>query len=253
MQTDIVPVEVQTRAAEIEIFAEGYENYSITTVDRYQAAASDLQVIKSKAKELETTRKGITEPMDKAKKKVMDFFRRPLEILEKAESAIKSAMVNFQAEQERIRQAEQERLNEMARKEEQKKREEKERQEREWRAKEEAKRKEAEKLAAQGKAEAAAKARAEADKAAEKAAERARQAADIQVVAPMVAKQEVSAAGIKMRENWKFRVVNANLIPRELMIPDERKLGEIARANKSLAKVDGVEFYREDIIAASAR
>jgi len=34
------------------------------------------------------------------------------------------------------------------------------------------------------------------------------------------------------------------------MLPDEKKLGELARLNKNEAKVSGVEFYSENVIAA---
>jgi hypothetical protein len=260
----IVPVDVQNKASEIEKFAAAYENYAIETADKFQTAAQDLQAVKSKAKELDAKRKSLTAPLDETRKGIMDFFRRPLEVLANAEAAIKKAMTDFQAELARKQRAEQDRLNRIAEQEENKRRAEKECQEREWRAKEEAKRQEAARLseeASKMKSEqdkqvawaTADKLRREADAAAAKAAERQQQAAEVHIEAPVVAKTEVSAAGIQMRENWKFRIIDVNKIPRELLIPDEKKLGEIAKANKSLAKVDGIEFYNEPVIAAGSR
>jgi len=122
MQTDIVPVEIQTKAAEIEAATKEYENYAIATPEKYQIAALDLKAVKSKAKELTVMRQSLTKPLDESKSRLMDFFRRPLEILEKTEAVIKHAMANWQIDQENKRKIEQARLNEIARKEEAKKR-----------------------------------------------------------------------------------------------------------------------------------
>jgi hypothetical protein len=54
-------------------------------------------------------------------------------------------------------------------------------------------------------------------------------------------------AGIKARVNWKFRIVDANKIPREYLMPDDVKIGQMVRATKVVGEViPGVEAYSED-------
>ena len=50
---------------------------------------------------------------------------------------------------------------------------------------------------------------------------------------------------VATRVNWKARVVNAALIPREWLIPNEMAIGAYARAQKDKAVIPGVEFYAE--------
>ena len=51
--------------------------------------------------------------------------------------------------------------------------------------------------------------------------------------------------GISSRDVWKARVVNFLIVPREYLIVDEAKLGQIARAMKGEIRIPGVEFYCE--------
>ncbi|MGC2658835.1 MAG: hypothetical protein WA324_12830 [Bryobacteraceae bacterium] len=54
-------------------------------------------------------------------------------------------------------------------------------------------------------------------------------------------------AGIKARVNWKFRIVNANKIPRHYLEPNEVAIGSYVRALKQAGEViPGVEAYSED-------
>jgi hypothetical protein len=55
--------------------------------------------------------------------------------------------------------------------------------------------------------------------------------------------------GISGRQVWKFRIINPALIPREYLIPDERKIGQIVRAMKGETRIPGVEAYAEESVA----
>ena len=248
---DLIPVEVQKKAEATELMVKTYDNYAIVAAEEYSGAGGHLKVIKAKAKELDELRKSLTQPLDESKARIMAFFRRPIDFLAKAEANIKSAMLNWQQIQERIRQVEERKLQEAARKREEALRAAKEEQERAWREKEEAARKEAERLAAEGKAEEAEKARIEADKAATKAAERAAQAQEIFVPVPVLTSKVEKIAGIGTRTIWKCRIVDVNKIPRQYMIPNEKMLGEIARTLKASLAIEGVEFYQESIISSN--
>lgn len=49
---------------------------------------------------------------------------------------------------------------------------------------------------------------------------------------------------ISMRENWSFRIIYENAIPREYLIPDMIKLGAIARTMKDKTNIPGIEAYK---------
>lgn len=216
MSEQIVSVEAQKKVSESTELATRYENFSITTPEIYSSAGGDLKAVKSKIKELDEMRKSLTKPLDESKKRIMEFFNKPLEVLQKAESHISSAMLNWQREQERIRQAEIARLAELQRKE-------------------------TERLA---KLAAAAEKRGDTTKAEEFQG----RAAVVQAVVPQVAPRVEKIAGIQNRTNWKYRIVDVSKIPREYMIPNEVLIGQIARTTKGSLKIDGVEIYPEESI-----
>ena len=78
----------------------------------------------------------------------------------------------------------------------------------------------------------------------------AKTAAEVKPVA--VAPSVPKVAGIRARVNWKFKVVNANRIPREFLMPNEVAIGEYVRAKKnkaaSEAAIPGIEVWQEDSI-----
>lgn len=51
------------------------------------------------------------------------------------------------------------------------------------------------------------------------------------------------------RKIWKARVVDVNKLPREYMIPNEKLLDNIAKTTKGAMRIDGVEFYCEEVLA----
>jgi hypothetical protein len=62
--------------------------------------------------------------------------------------------------------------------------------------------------------------------------------------APVIVPTKVQAvAGASTRTTWKFRIVNAALIPREYLAVDEAKIGGVVRAMKEAANIPGIEAY----------
>lgn len=113
----------------------------IDSPEMAEAAAEELRAVARRKDELDKQRKEFTGPLDDLKKKIMDLFRRPIDRLAEAEGVLKRALLNWNAEQEAKRRAEEERRQKEA--------------EAERRRLEEiaaAQRKEAEALAAQGNA-----------------------------------------------------------------------------------------------------
>lgn len=57
--------------------------------------------------------------------------------------------------------------------------------------------------------------------------------------------------GVNLRTYYSCKVVNVDLLPREYMVPDEKKLNALARALKGDFKVAGCELVTEDTITKS--
>jgi hypothetical protein len=245
MEATITPT-AETETKEAIQLAVRFEKYAITAPNEYKTAADDLKTIKGKAKDLDELRKSLTKPLDDSKKRIMDLFRVPMERLADAESSIKSAMISYQQEQERIRQAEESRLREIQRQEQIRIQQEQER----IRLEQEAIRKAAEEAAKQGETESAEILQMEAEIAAEEAKKVEVQAFAVAVAPVVVAPTIRPISGISIRKIWKFRVVDANLIPREYLLVDESKLGKLATTLKESATVPGVVFYSEDSVSA---
>lgn len=60
------------------------------------------------------------------------------------------------------------------------------------------------------------------------------------VILPSVVPQ---TKGVVSTKNYKFRITNADLIPREYMVPDEKAIGQIVRALRDKTKIPGIEVY----------
>ena len=117
METFEISEEAQKLVTQAEGDAALAQCFTISSNDEYIKAGEILKTIKGRYHDIETKRREMTIPLDEAKKRVMDFFRQPLERLSNAERLIKGAMVAFTQEQERIRQAEEQRIQTLAREE----------------------------------------------------------------------------------------------------------------------------------------
>jgi len=144
--------------------------------------------------------------------------------LDEAERMVKRGMSDFDLEQERIRQAEQRRLEEIARKEAEE-------------------RSLLEAIAAEEEAK-----RNGATK--EEAAQEAAAIINEPVyVAPVVIPKDVPKmqGGPVYRTIWKARIVNEKIIPREYLVPDMVKINGVARSLKGATNIPGVTAYEERV------
>lgn len=57
------------------------------------------------------------------------------------------------------------------------------------------------------------------------------------------------AAGVSVREVWKFRITDLNQVPREYLMVNEVMLSRVAGATKGALKIPGVEIYSEKSLA----
>lgn len=56
-----------------------------------------------------------------------------------------------------------------------------------------------------------------------------------------------SVSGIHLRDNWKWRVVDENAIPREFLQINETMINAVVRSTKEKTKIPGIEVYNEPI------
>ena len=228
--------------------------YRVTTPVQYNSAGEELKRIKGKAAEIEAQRVALKEPALEAGRRIDAFFRRPLDFLKAAEASIKSAMVAYSNEQDRIRQEEQRKANEAARRE----REKQEAAAAEARRKAEAEaaelRRKAEEEAAAGRAAEAAKLQQKADAKIERGEAKAEglELRAATVVAPVIHRDVPKIAGFSMREVPKFEIVDEKLIPREYLAPDLVKIRAVVNALKTGANIPGVRVWMAKQPAASA-
>jgi hypothetical protein len=211
-------IEVNTLA--LSVPEQAHMITAITNNNDYVKAGNILLTIKDIRKKIEATFKPIKQKFDAAKKEVLDQEKAADRPLIEAENWIKPLISGYLIEQEKIRQAEERRLQEQARKEEE-----------ERRLLEAI---EAEKNGQQDEAQAI---------------------IDAPVQAPpvVVPKAVPKVEGISMRENWKFRITSEKAIPREFLKVDEVKIGAYVRAMKSAGNIPGVEIYNEATIGAGRR
>lgn len=209
---DITP-ETKAVVEKSENLALQLQTFKVSNQDEYNTSGEYLKNVKSATKQLEDMRMSMTRPLDESKKRIMDFFRKPLDILTNAEEALKRARIAYSNEQEKKRREEEARLAEMARKE-------------------------AEKLAARANA-------AEAKGNTEKAEMLRQKAQETEMITPAVAPKVEKVAGISIMTTWKFRIVNPKLIPVEYMLPDEKTIGKMVRAGGGKWTIPGIEIYPE--------
>ncbi|MFA6290154.1 MAG: hypothetical protein WC637_00155 [Victivallales bacterium] len=192
----------------------------IRTNDDYVRAGEILLVIKDLRKEIDSFFDPICKKAFEAHKEAVAQKKRADAPLVEAEGIIKPRISAWNAEQEKIRQAEEMRLREIARKEE-----------------EERRLQEAIQAEAFGQKEEAAAILDEKPQ-----------------VAPVIVPKSVpKVQGISTQKRWTFRISNPALIPREYLTIDEQKIGAVVRALKDQAKIPGVEVYSEDVISAGRR
>lgn len=230
--------------------------YKISDGTMYALAADELKQIKAKITTLDGQRKAITKPLDEVKAKVMDLFRRPLEILQQAETVLKRAILTYDEEQERIRREQEERIR---------------------REQDEARRKaEADAAEARRKAEEAARAAREAASQEERAqAEANLQAASQALEQAQVEEQTLATAptpfvppatpkvgGISKRSNWKgecfdamalIKAVAAGEAPATLLEVNYTVLNQMAKALKGAMSYPGCRAVEEKLIASGRR
>lgn len=193
---------------------------SIKTMADYTRAGEIMMTIKAIRKKITETFRPIKQKMDAAKQEVLDQERAADAPLKEAESLLSPQIIAWNREQERLRQEEETRLREEARKQE-----------------EERQLQDAILAEQHGQKEEA----------------EAIMETPVHVAPVIVPKAVPKVAGLSIRENWKFKITNERLIPREYLKVDEVKIGQVVRALKSATNIPGVEVYNEGTVSGRQR
>lgn len=207
---------VKPVAKEVTDLTSKTEDFSIVDAESYEHGAEFLRLIKTMQNDVETKRKKITVPLDQAKKEVMDLFRPLVDSLTDAEKKLKRRMVTWKDEQDRIAREAQRKAEERARKE-------RERLEREAN-------------------------RAESD-GRHGRAETLRERAEFTVPdVPLPTAPKV--AGVSDRKVMQFEIIDPKKIPREFLMPDEKRIRRYVNAMRTDAEISGVRIWEESSLAA---
>ena len=191
----------------------------IETQIGYENAITIVKEIETYASKLEDERLKITRPLDAAKNAVMDLFRPAKDKLQLISDTLRKRINNYAYEQEQKRQAEQRKAQQLADREA-----EKERQRllaRAEKAKESGKEAKAEALQEQAEA--------------------------VVPIAPIVMPKIEQPKGVAMKTLWKYKVVDIKSVPREYLMINDELLSKLAVGTKGAIKVEGIEFYSEQI------
>lgn len=187
--------------------------------ETYVMAGNMLVEIKGLRKQINDTFDPIVKKAYEAHKEAKAQKTKVEAPLAEAEGIIKPALSAWNMEQERIRRQAELAAQEAARK-----------------AEEERRLKEAESLEKQGD---------------QKGVEEVL-SAPIEVAPVIVQKTVPKVQGISFTERWKFQIVDASKIPREYLVPDEIKIGQVVRALKGATSIPGVKAYSESGVSGRA-
>lgn len=193
----------------------------VTDAESYRCANFLREIISEAINEVEETFNPICDAANKAHKEATSKRSKYLDPLKAAYKEVKRLMGVWDDEQNRLRLAEQKRLEEIARKEEEERR-----------------------LLDAIEAEEEAKANgATAQEAAQEAEDIISQ--PVYVTPVVLPKETPKVKGLSFRTIWKFRITDINKIPREYLMADQIKIGGVVRALKQQCNIPGITVYEE--------
>jgi hypothetical protein len=187
---------------------------AITTTEQYADAGELWKVGREMMDQISEAYDSIISAAHRAHKEAVAKKKSFYDPVESATKRVKALMIAFDAEQERQRQAEARRLEAEARRQEEE-------------------HKLAEALAAEAAGDAAG-----ADEILNE---------PIAVAPVFVEPATPKIAGIVFQTRWNIKVTDPDLVPREFMVVDEKKLRQLAVALKGQFNVPGVMAYSEKV------
>lgn len=257
--------EIATIKAEVAPVVSRAMAMTVATPEQYTTASDFLKAVKDAQKKVKGFWAPIKAAANAAWKKTTEGEAALLGPLAEAETNVKQKMLAFQTEQERIRLAEQRRLQAIADEAARKERERADALARVQREKEAAAIAAAEEALARAAAadtdaerEQAQREAAKATRAANEAAAKAEareEAAAMVAPAPVIAVASVAPTvkGQSLRKTWRAVVVELALVPREWMTVNEQALNAFARSTKGAVPLPGVKFVEDTQLSSSSK
>jgi DNA polymerase III alpha subunit (gram-positive type) len=229
-------------------------DFKITSVAQYTEAGARLTSIKAMLRKIESVFQPHITRAHEAHKALVAERRVHETLLLTAETRLKSALVVYQNEQERIRLEQEAKLRAAADAEAARIREQAAQAEAAARTKAEELRRQQEEAARAGRAAEAARLAARATATEEKGAEKAAvlQERAAMIPTPVVEIQTPKVEGVSTRETWNFEITDRKLVPDEYKSVDERKIGAVVRAMKEATNIPGVRVFKTHGISAKA-
>jgi chemotaxis protein histidine kinase CheA len=232
------------------------ESFQVDSAEAFALAAEELQAIKARSNRLEEQRTAITKPLNQVLKAVNDLFRGPAALLERGELILKTKMLGYQQEQQRIAAEAQRLADERAAAQRRQLEEEAAARQRE----------------AQAQAAAAAAAKAAGDEQAARLAQAAAQRAQAEaqatattaqlvVAAPIAAIAAPKAKGISTSTKVDFEVVNLHELVKHvaahpelisLLVADSVRLRAYVKGLGTACQLPGVRVFEASVMAARA-
>jgi len=205
------PQEVSTRALTI---IEQAHAITIRDSEDYTRAGDLWKSIKDLKEQVNETFSPIISKAHAAHKEALAQKAKIFDPLDAAGRIVKKVMERYDTAQEAIRQAEERRLREIARKAEE------------------------ERLLMEAIA---------AEAAGEKEEATAIMEAPVYVAPVVVPKEVPKVQGVSFRTIWRYRITDERKIPREYLKPDDVKIGQVVRALKNQTNLPGIETYEERV------
>jgi hypothetical protein len=191
------------------------EDGDIVSDSDYVARAQRLAKIKGKEGTLTGKRDDLLAPFKAGIEGIREFFRGPLDWLDKAARLEKERMIAYDKIQDEARKRAQEEAFRLA----------------------EAERKRLEKLANK------ATARGDIDKAV------ALEGQALTTVAPIIERGTPKVTGAVYRDVWAFQIEDEAKIPRQFLKVDEQKIRRQVNATRAETRIDGVRVYKDKQLA----
>ena len=214
LETEVKAIENESMA----LVAKATE-LQIKTIENYKVAVDFLQMVKGMQKKIAETFGPIVSKAYATWKEATEQRNRFAKPLTNAEAMVKSKMQEYDREQQRIADEAQAKIDAQARKE----REEAELRAKNWEAKGNTVKAEQIRLQAESKP------------------------------VPVVKKAVPKTEGIKYITDWKYEIIDINLIPKEYWTVDESKIARVVKATKGTLQILGLKIYSEKRIAAGSK
>lgn len=222
---ETLPAIIEEKKSELVSKAKSYLQLKATNKTLSVKIGFAFQEVKGYLKDLEELRLSLTRPLDAQKADIMAAFKKPKDALEAVAKHLEGEIKIWAHVERKRAEEEQRRLDEEIKKAEAERKEnllnEAQKKEEEW------------------------------DFLGAKVLEE--KAAEVRAATPILPEPKLYVRGVRETVRYCYRIVNADAIPREFWVVNEKLLGELARSTKGKATIPGVEFFEEKGIAPTGR